>query len=342
MSGEGFMTIKDIASFSGVSVSTVSRVLNNHPNVSEKARSRVLHAIQELHFVPNSSARDLVKVESDSIGLVLRGIANSFFAELLPPMEEVIMKAGYVPVLHQIRSGCDELEASAKLAKAKRLKGLILLGGNSDYTQAQIAALDVPFVLCTYTNSFGDLDPSQYSSVTTDDWNTGYSAARMLLEWGHRQIAVVLDSVRDRSVSELRWNGFRQAMEDAGVPFDPALLVEAGSFTLDSAYRGTKQLLRSGAAFTAIFAVSDTMAIAAIRALHEEGWSVPKDCSVVGVDGIALTQYTIPALTTFVQPKEEIAVTAARMLIDLVEGRSENRQIVLNTSLRLGQSVCRI
>ena len=333
------MTIKDIALCCGVSVSTVSRVLNNHPNVSEKAREKVLRVIQEHHFVPNSSARDLVKLESDSVGLVLRGIANSFFAELLPPMEQLLLDAGYTPILHQIHSGTDELEAAARLARAKRLKGLILLGGSNDYSREQTAALKVPFVLCTYTNSFGNLAPNQYSSVTIDDRKTGYDAARLLLEHGHRRIAILLDSVRDRSVSELRWMGFRQALEEAGVPFDPALLAESDSFDMDGAYRRTKELLAAGTAFTALFAVSDTMAIAAIRALHEAGRSVPADCSVVGVDGIALTRYTIPSLTTFVQPQKELVCTAVRTLVDLIEGRGGNRQIVLDAAPRRGQSV---
>ena len=333
------MTIKDIALCCGVSVSTVSRVLNNHPNVSEAAREKVLCAIREHHFVPNGSARDLVKLESDAVGLVLRGIANSFFAELIPTMDQLILDAGYTPILHQIRSDMDELDAAAKLARAKRLKGLILLGGSNDYTQEQIAALDVPFVLCTYTNSFGNLTPEQYSSVTIDDRRTGYAAAKLLLERGHRRIAILLDSIRDRSVSELRWMGFREALEEAGVPFDPALLAETVSYDMAGAYSRTKKLLADGDAFTALFAVSDAMAIAAIRALHEAGRSVPEDCSVVSVDGIALTRYTIPSLTTFVQPQKEIVCTAVQTLIDLIEGRGPNRQIVLNAVPRFGQSV---
>ena len=336
------ITIKDIASFCGVSVSTVSRVLNEHPNVSAEARERVLRAIREHHYVPNSSARDLVRVESDAVGLVLRGVSNSFFAELLTPLERVFMDSGYTTVVQQIPSGRNELEAAAQLARAKRLKGVVLLGGSFDYSPEQAAILNVPFVLCTYTNSFGSLAADQYSSVTIDDRRTGWLAARTLLERGHRRIAVLLDSVHDRSISELRWLGFRQALEEAGADFDPALLVETVSFDMQSAYRSMKRVLAAGTEFTAVFAVSDTMAIAAIRALHEAGKRVPDDCSVVGVDGIALTQYTIPALTTFVQPQRELAESAARMLIELIEGRSGNRQIVLDTTLRPGESIRRI
>ena len=141
------MTIKDIAASAGVSVSTVSRVLNHHPDVSEEARSRVLRAIEEHHYVPNSSARDLVRVRSDAIGLVLRGISNSFFSELVPLMEEMILEAGFTPVLHQIPSGWDELAAGAQLARAKRLRGLILMGGSFDYSPDRVASLGVPFTL---------------------------------------------------------------------------------------------------------------------------------------------------------------------------------------------------
>ena len=136
--------------------------------------------------------------------------------------------------------------------------------------------------------------------------------------------------------------GFRQALEEAGVPFDPALLAESVSFDMAGAYGRTKKLLAEGAEFTALFAVSDTMAIAAMRALHEAGRRVPEDCSVVGVDGIALTQYTIPSLTTFVQPQKELVCTAVRTLLDLIEGRGGNCQIVLDAVPRLGQSVRRL
>ena len=151
------MTIKDIAERCGVSVSTVSRVLNHHPDVSQAVRDRVLQVVEEVHYVPNNSARDLVKAQSDDIGIVVRGAGNPFFMEVIPVMEQAILQKGYTPWIHQINTEDDELRAGAELVRSKKLKGLILLGGRFDYDDTQIAVLDVPFVCCTYGNSFGKL-----------------------------------------------------------------------------------------------------------------------------------------------------------------------------------------
>ena len=138
------MTIKDVAEHSGVSVSTVSRVLNNHPDVSEAVRSRVLETVRELHYVPNSSARDLVRPQSDAIGLVVRGVGNPFFSSVIRAVEQAVNQAGYTMVLHQIPSGEDEIRAAAELARSKRLLGLILLGGCFDYTRWKFPSCAAP------------------------------------------------------------------------------------------------------------------------------------------------------------------------------------------------------
>ena len=202
------MTIKDIAERCGVSVSTVSRVLNNHPDVSAANRERVLAVVQELHYVPNNSARDLVKPAADSIGLVVRGVGNPFFTGIIRAMERMITEAGYTMVLHQIQSGEDELRAGAELARSKRLLGLILLGGCFDYTPEQTASLGVPFVCCTYTNSFGTLEGNDYSSVSIDDEQAAYRAVRRLTDHGDRKSGVILESVCVHSISQLRYKGY--------------------------------------------------------------------------------------------------------------------------------------
>ena len=183
------MTIKDIAERSGVSVSTVSRVLNNHPDVSAAVRERVLKVVQEFHYVPNNSARDLVRPKSDVIGLVVRGVGNPFFTAVIQAIEEACESAGYTMVRHQIRSGEDELRAGAELARSKRLRGLVLLGGQFDYTPEAVAALEIPFVCCTFTNSFGTLPQGTYSSVSIDDRKAAYKIVKMLTQRGHRKIA---------------------------------------------------------------------------------------------------------------------------------------------------------
>ena len=335
------MTIKDVAEYSGVSVSTVSRVLNEHPDVSDAVRQRVLDAVHALHYVPNNSARDLVRPQTDAIGVIVRGAMNPFFSPVLRAMEKSAEDAGYELAIHPIRSDDDELRSAAALVRAKRLKGLVLLGGCYDYTPAQVAALGVPFVSCTFSNGFGTLDPSSYSSVSIDDRAEAGRAVELLLAHGHRDIAVLLNSAHDRSVGELRYRGYCDALSAAGIPVDSALTAETLDFSMEAAYRRMRLLIESGAAFTAVFAIADTMAMAAMKALHDAGRRVPSDCSVIAIDGLDMTQYTVPTLTTLVQPKEVFGTKAVELLADILDRGGENRHIRLETTLRPGGTLCR-
>ncbi len=333
------MTIKDIAERCGVSVSTVSRVLNHHPDVSQAVRDRVLQAIEEVHYVPNNSARDLVKAQSDDIGLVIRGAGNPFYTEVVPVMEQAIGRAGYSLVIHQILSEDDEVRAGAELVRSKRLKGLILLGGRFDYSEEQLKVLDVPFVCCTYGNSFGQLTDAQYSSVTIDDLNEARKAVSYLIEQGHTKIAILLGSTCDSSISELRYRGYCQALEEAGIQLDEELVQETGNFSMEAAYEGMTKLLQRRDDFTAVFAIADSMAMAAMRALYEGGKHVPTDVSVIAIDGIPMSAYTVPALTTLVQPKKEMGETPVHILVDMIEGKAKHRHVILPTTVREGESV---
>ena len=333
------MTIKDVAEYSGVSVSTVYRVLNDHPDVSDAVRDRVMAAVQELHYVPNNSARDLVKPQSDAVGLVVRGVGNPFFTAVIQAIEEAVRQAGYTLVLHQINTEDNELLAGAELARAKKLRGLILLGGCFDYTPEQTAALGIPFVCCSFTNSFGSLESSAYSSVSINDQAEARQAVQLLIQRGHRKIAILLDSVRDHSISELRYRGYCQALEEAGIPLDRELVEEAGDFNMEAAYQGTCRLLRRRRDFTALFVIADSMAVAAMKALHDGGRHIPEDCSIIAIDGIETSAYTIPTLTTLAQPKEAMGEEAVRILLDIVEKRGGNRHVRVETTLRPGGSI---
>ena len=333
------MTIKDIAERCGVSVSTVSRVLNNHPDVSEANRKKVMAVVQETHYVPNNSARDLVRPASDAIGLVVRGVGNPFFTDVIRAVERSCGEAGYTMVLHQIQSGEDELRAGAELARSKRLRGLILLGGCFDYTPEQIAPLGVPFVCCTYTNSFGTLPRDSYSSVSINDREAAYRAVQLLTQRGHRKIAVILDSLQDHSISQLRYDGYCQALKDSGIELDEGLIEETVTFEMEDGYAGMKRLLARRDDFTAAFVISDAMAVAAMKALHDSGKRVPEDCSVVAIDGIDMSAYSVPTLTTLVQPKRELGETAVQILVDMIEDRVGQRHVTLDTTLREGGSL---
>lgn len=340
MSRESDMTIKDIAKVCGVSVSTVSRVLNDRPDVSDEVRRKVRRVVEDSGYIPNNSARDLVKSRSDAIGVIVRGMGNLFFAELLKTVSREIEQSGSTMVLHFIDSDADEVKAGAILEREKKLRGLIFLGGRFDYTPAELALVGVPYVCCTFTNCFGTLDEGDYSSVSIDDYATAYRAVEHLIKLGHRRIAVLAPSCSDRSISELRYNGYRAALRDNGIEFDPALLVETGGcFEMPESYDGAAALARSGAEFTALMTLSDTTAMAAMKALEDNGLSVPGDVSVIAIDGLTVSEFASPTLTTMVQPAETMGREAVHILLDILDGRGEAKHVCVEPQLRKGGSV---
>lgn len=334
------MTIKDIAKECGVSISTVSRVLNGRPDVREEVRQRVLDCMQRHNYIPNNTARDLVKTNSDTVGLVVRGVSNPFYTNIIKTIQQEIDRAGYTLVMHQIRSGEDEIKCGAIMEREKKLRGLIFLGGRSDYTDSEIALLNVPFVCCSYTNSYGNLDKTEYSSVSIEDEQTAFLAVESLYRMGHRRIAALISEKDDRSVSELRYCGYLRALRSCGVEADEDLVACAGNYDMPGAYRAVQELLQRGKEFTALFCISDSMAIAAMRALKDNGLSVPQSCSVISIDGLEMSEYTDPRLTTFSQPMELMGRESVRTLVDLIEGHSVHKQITVAAVLKEGGSVC--
>ena len=171
------MTIKDIAKACGVGVSTVSRVLNERPDVSPEVRERVLQMVESTGYIPNNSARDLGRSQTDTIGVVVRGMGNLFFSQVLNTITQEVDRTGYTLVPRFIDSDADEVKAGAILEREKKLRGLIFLGGRFDYSASELSLVGVPYVCCSFTNRFGSLSEEEYSSVCIDDFRTTRSAS---------------------------------------------------------------------------------------------------------------------------------------------------------------------
>lgn len=335
------MTIKDIAKACGVGVSTVSRVLNNRPDVSDEVRRKVLDEVERQGYIPNNSARDLVKTQSDAIGVVTRGIGNPFFSALLKTITREIDRSGFNMVLRQIASDEDEVKAGAILEREKKLRGIIFLGGRFDYTNAELSLIRVPYVCCSYNNRFGTLNAENYAYVSIDDYITAYQAVTELISRGHRRIAALLPSCTDRSISQLRYKGYLTALTDHGIDVNDQLVKETGSFDMSAAYHSMQSLLEQNRDFTAVFTVSDMMAMAVIKALTDHGRKVPEDCSVIAIDGLPMSEYTIPTLTTMVQPAEEMGCESVKIMVEMING-APPRHLQLEALLRKGGSICSI
>lgn len=228
------------------------------------------------------------------------------------------------------------------MEREKRLRGLILLGGRSDYTPAEVALLNVPFVCCSYSNHYGTLRDEMYSSVSIEDEEEAYRAVMELYRRGHRRIAALVSRPDDRSISQLRYQGYARALADCGLPLEEGLVLCAGSYDIRDAYDAARRALNAGTDFTALFAIADNMAIGAMRALHETGRRIPEDCSVIAIDGLTVSEYIHPMLSTLCQPMEEMGRCSVEILLDLVEGRGTQRHETLPTALREGASMRRL
>ena len=251
-------------------------MLNDRPDVSEDVRRKVLSAIKNSNYIPNNSARDLVRTKSDAVGLVVRGVSNPFYTDIIRAIERTITDSGFTMVMQQIGTCDDEVKCGAVMEREKRLQGIVFLGGRFDYTPADLAMLNVPFVCCSYSNRYGTLIEGEYSSVSIADGDTAQQAVEELYRHGHRRIAALISRPNDQSISQLRYEGYVQALESHGIPVDPELVISTGGFDVRDAYSAVKAALERGADFTALFAIADSMAIGAMRALMDAGRRIPR------------------------------------------------------------------
>ena len=325
------MTIKDLAAMTGYSVGTVSRVLNNHPHASKKARQVILKAVEESGFRLNENAKQLKQQHATSVLVVVKGTSNELFSELMERIQPMVAKTGYPLIVDYMDEDANEVLRAMQLCKEKKPLGMLLLGGNSQNFSGDFHKIDVPCVLVT--NDAGGQKFPNLSSVTTDDREASRQAMDTLVALGHRRIVVVGGDRGHSDTSRLRYEGCLQSLRSHGIDFDEELDYQGVRYSYEDGYRATQKLLASGRQFTALFAVADVIAIGAIRALKEAGLRVPEDVSVMGFDGLPLGSFTVPQLSTVVQSTELLAQNSVDILIDCIENRSQPRQVTVPFSI---------
>ena len=341
----GQVTIKDIARICGVGVTTVSRAINNHPDINEETRKKVMDAVKEHHYVPNNSARNLKRVESRTIAVLVKGISNPFFGPVIKVLEREILRKKYTFILQQVEEKEDEVEAALQLEKEKRLKGIVFLGGMSSPSEKHLKALAVPFVIATVDTDLPET-VSGFGVVSIEDERESYRMVRYLCGLGHKRIAILTAAEADAGIGCSRLRGYKRALEDSGLAFDPELVIrmeaDLQTYTIGYGYELTSRLLRERRDFTCLYAISDTLAIGAVRAATDAGLQVPEDLSVAGFDGIEFGRYYIPSVTTVEQPREEMAMAAVKLLFDLIKGKETHRKITFEGQLKKRESTRRI
>ena len=336
------ITIKDIARICGVGVSTVSRAINNHSDINPETKELIMSAIEKYGYVPNNSARNLKRIDGKSIAILVKGISNPFFFDMISVIEEKAQKEGYSTVIRHVEFGEDEVDVAIELSKEKRLSGIIFLGGVFCDSEEKLKKLNVPFVIDTAGNAPVNLDKSLYSSFTVDDEKEGYKVTKYLLDLGHKDIAILCGELNTDSVGQLRLNGYRRAFEEKNIRINEDLILPMKEgieyFTLANGYANMKELLDKNMHVTAVFAISDIIAIGACRAIVDAGLKIPEDISVIGFDGIEYGKYMVPSLSTLKQPVLEIAEESANLLFDLIDEKAENQHRLFEGELIIRES----
>ena len=331
------MTIKDLAASTGYAVGTVSRALNNHPNVSPKARQEILQAARESGFQLNQNAKQLKQLSSTIILVVVKGIGNELFGELVETIQHLVAQTRYQLVVDYMDEDLNEVSRAVSLIREKKPLGILFLGGNALHFDRDFHQVGVPCVLVTSDGA--SLPFSNLSSVTTDDRQAGYAAMKSLISRGHRRIAIIGGDCKVSDISRLRYEGCVQALSESGIPFDPELDYEAVRFSYRDGYDATRRLFARRQDYTAIFALADVMAIGSVRALWEQGLRVPEDVSVMGVDGLPLGTFLTPQLATIRQSAGDIARRSVEILLSAVETGSSAVHEQIPFELLPGESV---
>ena len=328
-------TIRDIARKAGVAVSTVSRVLNGRPDVSEETRRRVMDVVAECGYVQNGNARFLKNTTSSFAAIIVRGRRNMFLSDVAEQMLACAQGLTTPFLIEYIDEEDDEFAAMRRLYAEKRAGGFILLGSRLDERREAARKLGAPCVFATVDASSSGLECA--SSVCIDDRAAMHAMMDRLLDAGHRRVAVFGGNREGDDIFARRYRGAMDSLQEHAIPYDPDEYVKL-RFSLSDAYAEAKKLFEKHQDITAVVTMSDTMAEGVIRALTDMGLRVPQDVSVTGFDGTEMASYFIPSIATVRQPTQEIARESVELLCDMLSG-GDTRFVTVDYQMVEGESI---
>lgn len=330
------LTLEDIAKKSGVSRSTVSRVINDHPNVSKKVRKHVKEVIQQTGYQPHLAARALVSQRTLMCGLILPRSIDTFFTDpyypsLIQGIAQACSSQNYTFSLFLVDENENEDQIFTKVARRGFMDGILFQSyQRGDLLMDKLSESGIPLVVLGRP-----FQNKHLSYVDIENIKSVENAIQYLLDKGHKKIGTITGP-QNTAVGIDRKKGYQQAFIKNDIPIDNALIVE-GTFTEESGYFGMKQLLSQKP--DAVFTASDEMAVGAIRAINEEYLEVPRDISIIGFDDFPMRTMVRPALTTIHQPIEQFCSEALKMLITLVEeGLEPCRKVILKSDFIIRDS----
>ena len=301
-------SLKDVAKYTGISVSTISRVLSNKNYVKEHTRKKVLEAVRLLNYSPNIMAQSLKKGRSNTIALLIPSIQNMIFTEVTRGVEDTARKNGYMVILCNTDESIEIEKSYISTLRPRLIDGFIIASSipHSIHIQ-QLRNENFPVVLAcrVYDNSI--------DAVVSNNKTAAYEAVKYLIERGHRKIAITLGDTQLVLYSD-RYKGYLQALEENNINLDEKLVIRQRS-NISSFYNLTKSMLENGIIPDAVFSTTDAQAITVMRAIFDCGFRVPDDISVVGFDNVEISALVEPPLSTVSQPLYKMGVLAAEKLI---------------------------
>lgn len=309
-------TIKDVARLAGVSITTVSHVINDTRYVSDELKTRVHQAMQDLNYRPNILARSLRSGETQTIGLIVPDSANLFFAEIAKVIEDIGFSNGYSVVLCNSSNSLEKERAYIKTLINKQVDGAIFISSGGSHTDIQdLIEAKIPTVIVDR-----DIQAEFVDVVLLDNEHGGYIATKHLIELGHTQIACITGP-NELTPSIRRLEGYRRALHEANLPVEPAHILE-GDFQYQSGFDLTEHLLTSDCPTSAIFACNDMMALGVLNAAYRWRLRVPEDLAIVGFDDIQMTHAIFPTLTTVSQLISQMGETSINLLLQRIRNAS--------------------
>lgn len=325
-------TIYQVAERAGVSLSTVSRVLNGKASVNKVLKERVEKAVKELNYRPNSVARSLANNRTDSVGVLVPELNAPFFGDLMQAVESTL-RAADKHVIISVGRNCLETEKDAVEFLISRNCDALIMHAEalSDEYLLQLNQSKLPVALVNR-----QVEGLPEACTSLDNEKGGYLATRHLLELGHKDIAYI-SGPTDKCDASLRLEGHKRALSEAGLPINPQLIFN-GDYSEEDGKIGLLELMARDVPFTALVCANDWMASGAISCARDLGMSLPHDLSVVGFDDVVFAHHVFPRLTTVSNPIAEMAEMSAKYILNKVYGQANNVQLYFEPSLVVRES----
>ncbi|MGP7819338.1 LacI family DNA-binding transcriptional regulator [Niallia sp. 01092] len=331
------VTIKDIARIAKVSTATVSRVLNGVGGYNEETKKKIMNVANELGYRRNENARSLVKNSSNIIGVIMPNVATIFYGDIVSGIESVAYKNGYSVIISHSGVNGDRLVECVKLMAERKVDGLVIVTVELSKDQIKLVkSLNIPLILLST-----DTPDKDVPYIKVNDFDAAYSATQYLIENGHEIIGLAGVNPKDRVAGIPRIEGYKKALEDNSLSFD-AKLVKHGDFSFYSGKEAMESYLQEKADLSAVFCVSDDVALGIISVAYDYGIKVPDDLSIIGYDNTRVAEMSIPPLTSIGQPFWEMGNEGCKIVIEAIQSKKEIPSEIIPYRLVVRKSVKKI